>query len=85
MSIRSRVKKLENRAIPAEPSGSCIEKAKMFISSWTKRGIDTLWNDGSEESILSLARQMEHMPGPDYAQRLQRALKRSQQQTGAET
>jgi hypothetical protein len=85
MSIKSRVKKLEKRTIPAEPSGRCIEKAKMFISSWTRRGIDTPWNDGSEESILSLARQMEQVPGPDYAERLQRVLKRSQKHTGTET
>jgi hypothetical protein len=85
MSIKTRVKKLEKGTIPVEPSGRCIEQAKMFVRSWTRRGIDTPWNDGSEESILSLARQMEQVPGPDYAERLKRALKRSQKDTGTET
>jgi len=76
MSIKIRVKQLETRTIPSEPSGRSIEKAKAFISSWVNRGIYTPWNDGSKKSILSLARQMQQLPGPDYAERLQRALKR---------
>ena len=76
MSIRSRVKKLEKRTMPAEASGSCIEKAKMFIGSWTKRGIDTPWNDSSTESILALAQELSRVPDPEkYARILLRAHK----------